>query len=92
MIRRFRVRLLCDGEDVTGDREWLVPADLDDGVGLASSRADLDRLLVTLARHDGARTRDMHRYYLALHDWHSGERMCHWPPTRGADDDTEVLA
>lgn len=85
MIRNYRVRLLHDGEDVTGDREWMMPLDLDDGVGVAASRADLDRMLATLARHVGARPRDMHLYYLALHDWHTDERVCHWPPVRVDD-------
>lgn len=86
MIRRYRVRLLYDGEDATGDRTWMQALDLDDGIGVASERATLDRLLVTLARHAGARPRDMHLYYLALHDWHTDERVCHWPPTSVADD------
>ncbi len=85
MQRRYRVRLLFDGEDVTGDRDWMMPLDLDDGIGVASSRADLDRRLHTLARAEGATARDMHRYYLALHDWHTGERVCHWGPA-WADD------
>lgn len=92
MVRRYRVRLLFDGEDVTGDRRWLVAADLDDGVGVASSRADLDRLLADLARAEGASRRDRHRYYLALHEWHTDELVCHWPARRAADDDMEALA
>lgn len=80
MIRSYRIRLLYDGEDVTGDREWLQALDLDDGIGVAAERATLDRLLLTLARQAGARPRDMHAYYLALHDWHTDERVCHWPP------------
>lgn len=92
MVRRYRVRLLFDGEDITGDREWLVPADLDDGIGLASSRADLDRKLATLARAEGARPRDWHHYCLALHDWRTDERVCNWGPLTAAEDDTEAWA
>lgn len=80
MIRNYRVRVMFDGEDVTGDRQWLQALDLDDGIGVAAERANLDRLLLTLARANDARPRDMHRYYLALHDWHTDERVCHWPP------------
>lgn len=86
------MRLLFDGEDVTGDRRWLVSADLDDGVGVASSRADLDRLLVDLTRAERASRRDWHRYYLALHEWNTDELMCHWPARGAAVDDMEALA
>jgi hypothetical protein len=85
--RRYRLRLYDDGADVTGDRDWLVALDLDDGLGVASARADLDRLLGTLARHDGAKAHHLHRYYLSLHDWETDERVCHWPPLQDREDD-----
>lgn len=79
MIRKYALELYDDGANVTGSHQWVAFLDLDDGPQLASAGAELDRLLANLARQEGARERDMHRYYLAVLHWHSRERVCHWP-------------
>jgi hypothetical protein len=82
--RQYRVRVYDDGCEVLSGREYVAVLDLTPGASLREAEAKLDELALTLARADRARPKDLHRYYLAVHDWETGAFLFHWP-TRETD-------
>jgi hypothetical protein len=74
--RRYRIRVYDRGAEVMHDRTWAAVLDWDHPT---VAKAELDELAYTLARADGARGDRVCRYYLAVHDWATGEFVCHWP-------------
>lgn len=77
--RQYRVRVFDDGSEVLSGREYLTVLDLTPGATLREAEVKLDELARSLARADGARADRVSRYYLAIHDWETGQLLFHWP-------------
>jgi hypothetical protein len=78
-VRQYRVRVFNDGSEVLSDREYVAVLDLTPGATLREAQAQLDELVRSLARADGARPAHLYRYYLAVHDRETDQLVFHWP-------------
>jgi len=77
----YRVRVFKGSSEVLNSRRYLAALDLTRGPRLRATASQLDELLYTLARADGARGEGIRAYYLQVEEWPGGQTVCHWPAT-----------
>jgi hypothetical protein len=80
--RRYRARLYEGTREVYAQRRYLAVLDFTPGVGLRTTQAQLDELLITLAAGDGGHGDKIRRYHLRVEDWDTGNFECDWAATR----------
>jgi hypothetical protein len=83
--RRYRIRIVEKNYEVLTDRQYAAVLDFSPGPGLRATEGQLDGLVTSLAYAAGARGQKTLDYYLAVHDWDTGELKCHWPAKTWVD-------
>lgn len=77
MPRKYRVHVYDRDREALTDRSHVTILSLA-GSGLAAAAVQLDTLLHSLARQNGARGEDVLGYHLLVRDWDTGEEIGHW--------------